>query len=84
MDYIVVARLRVSADTPEQAKQRVTDTITAGQMEYASCPNLGYEVQLLAIEPPRAEPACEPGSILGDAKELADLCHRTLMAGFTS
>ena len=72
MDYIVVARMRVSADTPEQAKDRVETTIRAGQLEDSSCPNLGYTVDLIAIEPPRAEP------------DLADTARRTLMAGFTS
>ena len=65
MDYIVVARLRVSADTPEQAHDKVDYILT----EQCGPP---YDVQILAIEPPRAEP------------DLADMARRTLMAGFTS
>ena len=46
MDYIVVARLRVSADNAEQANQKALDFFSEGSAA----------VTLLAIEPPRAEP----------------------------
>ena len=65
MDYIVVARLRVSADTSEQAKEFAKAVVLAGT-------EWGQKFELIAIEPPRAEP------------DLADMARRTLMAGFTS
>jgi len=92
MDYIVVARLRVSADNPQEAQNLAQAIISIGTRDSS------YDlVRLLAIEPAKPmEPDGKCPLCLRDASQgacnaapcgmldLADMARRTLMAGFTS